>query len=56
MKKLFIPTQRWMYFPASLVFGRACAYEATRHCVRLSEAAGLLPKLIADAYLMGGEL
>lgn len=51
-----IPTQRWMYFPASRQFEVASAAEVTRHCETLGECASLLPRLIADAYLMGGEL
>jgi hypothetical protein len=46
----------WMYFPASHAFSRRCAVESTRQCISLAECTGLLPSLIADAYLMGGEL
>jgi hypothetical protein len=56
IKDLSIPTQRAMYFPASPQFEVAMAVAATRNCMTLSECAGLLPRLISDAYLMGGEL
>ena len=56
MKNLTLKTQRFVYFPASWQFDLACAYEATRQCETLGQCAGLLPRLIADAYLMGGEL
>lgn len=55
-KDLAVPRQRAIYFPASVQFSAACAAESTRHCVKLSECAGPLPAMIADAYLMGGEL
>lgn len=49
---------RWLYFLpfSSLAFEKACADEATRKCETLAQAAGEIPRLIADAYLMGGEL
>lgn len=48
---------RWLYFPASLAFEKACANESTRSCSgNLAEATGELTRLISDAYLMGGEL
>lgn len=56
IKNLAVPTQRAMYFPASPQFEVASAAESTRNCKTLGECAGLLPRLIADAYLMGGEL
>ena len=56
MKNLTLKTQRFVYFPASWQFENACANESTRHCENLGQCAGLLPRLIADAYLMGGEL
>lgn len=43
-------------FPASLAYEKACADHSTAHCPSLAECAGELPLLIADAYLMGGEL
>lgn len=52
----WIPKQRWIYFPASLEFEKACAVEATRLCLSLGEASGEDAWLRADAYLMGGEL
>ena len=55
-RNLATPIQRSMYFPASSHFARASACEATRGCNTLGECAGLIPRLIADAYLMGGEL
>ena len=56
IKNLAIPTQRYLYFPASWQFENASAAEATRGCNTLGECSGLAPTLIADAYLMGGEL
>lgn len=47
---------RWAYFHASPAFSRACADEATRTATSLADCAGMLARLIADAYLMGGEL
>lgn len=49
-------TQRAMYYPLTVWFEIACADEATRLCRTLAECAGPYPRLIADAYLMGGEL
>lgn len=56
MKNLAIQVQRYQYFPASWQFEVACACEATRNIGSIGECAGLIPRLIADAYLMGGEL
>lgn len=55
-RNLAVPTQRAMYLPAFHQFEAASANESTRICNTLSECAGLMPRLIADAYLMGGEL
>lgn len=49
--------QRWIFYHNHRQFCIACGDEATRHCSgNLAEATGELPRLIADAYLMGGEL
>lgn len=56
IKDLVVPTQRADYVRVSHQFNVACANESTRNCKTLGECAGLLPRLIADAYLMGGEL
>ena len=56
IKNLAVPVQRWDYCPASLAFTAACSLEATRTCKTLGGAAGMTPRLIADSYLMGGEL
>jgi len=56
IRNLATPAQRAMYFSMSHRFEVASADEATRHCKTLGECASLLPLLIADAYLMGGEL
>lgn len=37
-------------------FMMAMSSEATRQCDTIGQCAGPLPRLIADAYLMGGEL
>jgi hypothetical protein len=48
-------TQRWIYFPANRFFIAACANASVRG-MTLSQSAGELARLNADAYLMGGEL
>ena len=56
MNYLWIPRQRWVYFPASFEFERACAEEATRLCLTLGAVSSDDAWIRADAYLMGGEL
>jgi len=56
LRNLAAPTTRWLWFASSCQFERASSITATAGCKTLGECAGLLPRLIADAYLMGGEL
>lgn len=56
MKNFKYFVARFPVAEASWRFEAACAYEATRTCATLGECGSLLPRLIADAYLMGGEL
>ena len=56
MKHLAYTRQRACFVATSWQFDVAMAHEATRLCNTLGGCAGLLPRLISDAYLMGGEL